>query len=279
MYWQCRDRRLQLDRPVVMGVLNVTPDSFFDGGKYARANAAIERGLEMQREGAAIIDIGGESTRPGAEPVADEVELQRILPVIERLAREPLVISVDTSKPAVMRAALRAGAHVVNDVMALRNPGGRECAVEFKAGVCLMHMQGVPRSMQQSPQYHDVVVEVGHFLAAERDSCMRAGIAPECIAVDPGFGFGKTAAHNLALLKDLAQLARLGAPLLVGLSRKSLIGHLIGDMDADRLYGGLGLAAYAATCGARIIRTHDVRATRQALDCVGAALRGTTIEA
>jgi dihydropteroate synthase len=277
MHWLCRDRRLELDRPVVMGVLNVTPDSFSDGGKYAATEAAIAHGIAMLSEGAAIIDVGGESTRPGAEPVPESIELERILPVIERLSREPALISVDTSKPAVMRAALAAGAHIVNDVMALRSVGARQCAADLGAGVCLMHMQGVPRSMQRAPTYRDVVAEVLGFLTEQREACLAAGIGRERIAIDPGFGFGKTVDHNLTLLQALAQFAALEAPLIVGLSRKSLIGRLVGDADADRLAGGLGLAAYAAVRGARIIRTHDVKPTRQALDCVAAALQGSLL--
>jgi dihydropteroate synthase len=276
MYWQCRDRRLDLTRPVVMGVLNVTPDSFSDGGRYASIDQALARAAAMLQEGAAIIDVGGESTRPGAVPVEAEVELDRVLPTIAAIARElDVAISVDTSKPQVMRAAFAAGAHIANDVLALRAAGARECVAENGAGACLMHMQGTPSSMHQNPAYTDVVATVAAFLSTERQHCLAAGISADRLVLDPGFGFGKNNRHNLALLKDLPVLAALGSPLLVGLSRKSLIGHILNRPVADRVYGGLGLAAYAVMCGARIIRTHDVGPTVEALLCLGAAARGS----
>jgi dihydropteroate synthase len=275
MLWRCRHRTIDLTRPVVMGILNVTPDSFSDGGRFAETDAALERARQMVAEGAAIIDVGGQSTRPGALDVEESVEIARILPVIEGIAAGgDVAISIDTSKPAVMAAAVAAGACIINDVYALRAPGARAVAAETRAGVCLMHMQGEPRTMQESPHYNDVVAEVSEFLLRERHACVNAGIAAECIAFDPGFGFGKSLEHNLTLLKQLLQFAALGTPLLVGVSRKSVIGKILGKAVNDRLYGGLGLAALAVSRGARIIRTHDVGPTRDAIRCVSAVLQG-----
>jgi dihydropteroate synthase len=258
-----------------MGVLNVTPDSFSDGGRYSSIEAALERAARIVEEGAVIIDVGGESTRPGADAVDAATEIARVVPVIERIAAAwGIAISVDTSKPAVMEAAVAAGACIINDVYALRAPGARDCAARAEAGVCLMHMQGEPRTMQDSPHYDDVVAEVGAFLTHERDACIAAGIARDAIALDPGIGFGKRLQHNLTLLRDLARFAALEAPLLVGLSRKSLIGRILGRGADARLYGGLGLAALAVSSGARIIRTHDVAATRDAIGVVSAVLQG-----
>ncbi len=259
-----------------MGVLNMTPDSFYDGGRYAGLDAAVERAALMIAEGASIIDVGGESTRPGALAVEAAVERERVVPVIERIAAAfDVAISVDTSKPEVMAAAVAAGACIVNDVCALRAPGAREWAAAAGVGVCLMHMQGEPRIMQENPQYHDVVSEVSAFLRRERAACLSAGIAAEAIALDPGFGFGKRHEHNLALLKHLAHIAALGSPLLVGVSRKSLIGRVLGRPASERLYGGLGLAAWAVSVGARVVRTHDVAPTRDAIHMVSAVLKGT----
>jgi dihydropteroate synthase len=276
MQWQCRHRTIDLKRPVVMGILNVTPDSFSDGGRYADVDAAVERAAQMVAEGACIIDVGGESTRPGASGVDAAVERGRVVPVIERIAaRLDVAISIDSSKPEVMAAAVRAGACIVNDIQALRAPGARDWAATAGVGVCLMHMQGEPRTMQQHPEYHDVVAEVSGFLLRERTACLGAGIAREAIALDPGLGFGKGHEHNLALLKNLTHIAALGSPLLVGVSRKSLIGRILGRPTAERLYGGLGLAALAVSMGARVVRTHDVAATRDAILMVGAVLEGT----
>jgi len=264
-----------LARPVVMGILNVTPDSFSDGNRYASVDAALERAKAIADEGAAIIDVGGESTRPGAAAVDEAVEIERVVPVIEGIAAlSEIAISVDTSKPAVMAAAVAAGACIVNDVYALRAPGARSWAAAADVGVCLMHMQGEPRTMQDSPHYDDVVGEVCEFLARERAACIGAGIAPEAIALDPGIGFGKGLAHNLTLLKELARFAAQGAPLLVGVSRKSFVGRVLGRSVDERLYGGLGLAALAVMKGARIVRTHDVAATCDAIGMVSAVLRG-----
>jgi dihydropteroate synthase len=258
-----------------MGILNVTPDSFSDGSRHASTEAALERAARIVEEGATIIDVGGESTRPGAGAVDEAVEIARVVPVIEGIAAmSDIAISIDTSKPAVMAAAVAAGACIINDVYALRAPGARAFAADCGAGVCLMHMQGEPRTMQDNPQYDDVVAEVSEFLAHERDACVRSGIAREAIALDPGVGFGKGLVHNLALLKSLSQLAALGSPLLVGVSRKSFIGRVLGRSVEERLYGGLGLAALAVIEGARIIRTHDVAATRDTLGMVSAVLQG-----
>jgi dihydropteroate synthase len=258
-----------------MGILNVTPDSFSDGDSYAHPDAALDRAAVMVAEGAAILDVGGESTRPGAAGVEEAVELDRVVPVIERIARTlDVAISVDTSKPGVMAAATTAGACLVNDVYALRMPGARDWAAGAGVGVCLMHMQGEPRTMQQQPMYRDVVAEVCEFLLQRRAACLAAGIAQEAIAFDPGVGFGKGQEHNLALLKAVPRLAALGSPLLVGVSRKSFIGRILGRSVEDRLAGGLGLAALAVSMGARIIRTHDVAPTRDALRMVTAVLQG-----
>jgi len=259
-----------------MGILNVTPDSFSDGGRYAGLDAAVERAAQMVAEGASIIDVGGESTRPGALAVEAAVERARVVPVIERIAAGfDVAISVDSSKPEVMAAAVAAGACIVNDVYALRAPGSREWVAAAGVGVCLMHMQGEPRIMQENPRYHDVVAEVSAFLQRERAACLRAGIAAEAIALDPGIGFGKRHEHNLALLKHLAHIAALGSPLLVGVSRKSLIGRVLGRPTSERLYGGLGLAAWAVSMGARVVRTHDVAPTRDAIHMLSAVLEGT----
>lgn len=259
-----------------MGILNVTPDSFSDGGRYAGVDAAVERAAQMVTEGAAIIDVGGESTRPGAVAVDVAVERGRVVPVIERIAAGlDVAISIDSSKPPVMAAAVAAGACIVNDVYALRAPGAREWAAAAGVGVCLMHMQGEPRTMQERPEYHDVVADVTAFLLRERAACLGAGIAREAIALDPGLGFGKRPEHNLALLKNLAHIAALGSPLLVGVSRKSLIGQVLGRPTLERLYGGLGLAAWVVSMGARVVRTHDVAPTRDAIRMVSAVLEGT----
>jgi dihydropteroate synthase len=253
----------------------VTPDSSSDADRYSTVEAALERAASIVAEGAVIIDVGGESTRPGADGVAEAVEIARVVPVIEGIAAtSDVAISIDTSKPKVMAAAVAAGACIINDVYALRAPEARTVAAASQAGVCLMHMQGEPRTMQDNPHYVDVVAEVSEFLVQERDACVRAGIAVDSIALDPGLGFGKGLVHNLTLLKSLSHFAALGSPLLVGVSRKSFIGRVLGRPVDERLYGGLGLAALAAIEGARIIRTHDVAATRDALGMVSAVLQG-----
>jgi dihydropteroate synthase len=278
MQWRCRHRVIDLTRPVVMGILNVTPDSFSDGNRYASVDAALERAKAMAAEGAAIIDVGGESTRPGAAAVDEAVEIARVVPVIEGIAAaSDIAISIDTSKPKVMAAAVAAGACIVNDVYALRAQGARAWAAASEVGVCLMHMQGEPRTMQDNPHYDDVVAEVCEFLARERDACIQAGVAREAIVFDPGIGFGKGLAHNLTLLNELQRFAAMGAPLLVGVSRKSFIGRVLGRSVDERLYGGLGLAALAVMKGARIVRTHDVGATRDTIGMVSAVLQGIDV--
>ena len=263
----CAGRMLKLDRVRVMGIVNVTPDSFSDGGAHATPDAAVAHGLLLAGQGADILDVGGESTRPGAAAVPLQEELRRVLPVIERLARETaLPISVDTSHPEVMRAAVAAGAGFINDVRALQAPDALRVAAQLGVPVCVAHMQGEPRSMQQTPQYTDVVEDVHRFLAERLFACELEGISKSRVFVDPGFGFGKTLAHNLALLRALPRLASLGAGLVVGLSRKSMIGALTGVTDAGaRVVGSTAAALLAAQRGARIVRVHDVAATQQAL--------------
>jgi dihydropteroate synthase len=266
---------LGLERPVVMGVLNVTPDSFSDGGRFVRLDDAVERGVQMAQEGAAIIDIGGESTRPGAEPVGLDEELRRVIPVIARLrSRTQAVLSVDTSKPEVMHAAAAAGAAMINDVRALRGPGALEAAAMSGCAVCLMHMLGEPRTMQESPSYEDVVAEVRLFFEDRVETCLTAGLPAERIVLDPGFGFGKTLQHNLELLRHLSELAVHDLPVLAGLSRKSMVGTLTGRPTEERVHGSVALAVIAALNGASILRVHDVAATVDALQVV-AAVRGS----
>jgi len=249
----CRGRVLDLSRPVVMGVLNVTADSFSDGGNFRNFDAAVTQGAALVAQGAAIVDVGGESTRPGAEPVSVQEELDRVVPVIRALAsRLDVLISVDTMKPEVMREAAQAGAGLINDVLALGAPGAIEAAAASGAAVCLMHMQGTPRTMQQDPFYEDVVAEVDGFLRARAAACIAAGIAPERICIDPGFGFGKTMAHNLQLLAGLPRIAAGRQPVLVGLSRKSMLGKLTGRPVTERLAGSVALATIATLHGARI---------------------------
>ncbi len=262
----CAGRELRLDRPRIAGIVNVTPDSFSGDGR-ALADTAIAHGLKLAEEGADLLDIGGESTRPGAQEVSAADEIARIVPVIEALARRTaLPISVDTSKPEVMRAAVAAGAGMINDVYALRREGALDAAAELKVPVCLMHMLGEPRTMQDAPHYDDVVSDVRRFLAERIFACEMAGIDKKRIIVDPGFGFGKTLEHNLALLRTLDQFAALGVPLMVGLSRKAMIGALTGrEQHADRAAGSAAAALIAVQEGAAIVRVHDVAATRDAL--------------
>ncbi|HLA75469.1 MAG TPA: dihydropteroate synthase [Gammaproteobacteria bacterium] len=254
-----------------MGILNITPDSFSDGGHFLSPNAALTHARQMVAEGAAIIDVGGESTRPGAQAVSVAQELDRVIPVIEALRRElPLPISIDTSKSEVMQAAVAAGAGMINDVRALRGEGALVMAAQLNreqsVPVCLMHMQGEPGNMQQNPHYQDVVAEVKTFLAGRIKACVEAGIPHDRLLIDPGFGFGKALVHNLRLLKQLNSLSELGVPMLVGLSRKRMIGELLNATTIEqRLYGSLALATLAAWQGAAIIRAHDVRATVEAL--------------
>ncbi len=263
----CAGRRLRLDRARVVGILNVTPDSFSDGGAYDNVEAAVAHGLRMAEEGADMLDVGGESTRPGAADVSVEDELRRVLPVIEQLvARTTLPIAIDTSKPEVMRAAVASGAGMINDVFALRRDGALDAAAELGVPVCLMHMQGEPRDMQSDPQYDDVVGEVHRFLTDRLFACELAGIDKRKVLVDPGFGFGKTLQHNLALLCALDRFGNLGAGVYAGLSRKGMIGTLTGKSDpADRLAGSVAAALIAVQRSARLVRVHDVAATVDAL--------------
>jgi dihydropteroate synthase len=256
-----------------MGIVNVTLDSFSDGGRHFDLARALDHARAMHADGADIVDVGGESTRPGAREVPVDEELARVLPVVQRLAGEGIVVSVDTSKPAVMRAAIAAGASMINDVRALRAPGALEAVAGADVAVCLMHMQGEPATMQEDPRYGDVVVEVRGFLAARADACRAAGIAPGRIVIDPGFGFGKTLEHNVALLRGLPVLAALGYPVLAGLSRKGSLGVVTGRPASERLAGSLAAALAAVARGAALVRVHDVRETVDALK-VWTALHG-----
>lgn len=260
----CGRFHFMLDRPLVMGIVNITPDSFSDGGRYLSAEAAIDHALRLAEEGADILDLGGESTRPGAQAVSVEEELARVIPVIEGLRGAGVALSVDTMKPAVMRAALAAGADMVNDVHALRAPGALEVVAATAAGLCLMHMQGEPRTMQARPHYADVVAEVAAFLRQRVEAAECAGIARERILVDPGFGFGKTLEHNLALFKNLGRFADI-APVLVGVSRKSMLGVITGRETADRLAPSVAAALLAVAKGAKVIRVHDVKESVDAM--------------
>lgn len=255
-----------------MGILNLTPDSFSDGGRYLDPEQALTHALGMVEEGACIIDVGGESTRPGAQPVSLDEELARVIPIVERLVRTlPVPVSVDTSKPGVMREAVAAGAGMINDIMALREPGALEAAAEAAVPVCLMHMQGEPRTMQKAPSYGNLVDEVKAFLRQRMEAGMAAGIARHNLIIDPGFGFGKRLEHNLTLLKELRTFQELAVPVLVGISRKSMIGAIIGDRPVDqRLMGSIAAAVVATMEGAAIIRAHDVRETVEALKVVSA---------
>ncbi|MEO8974931.1 MAG: dihydropteroate synthase [Casimicrobiaceae bacterium] len=258
-------RSLDVSTPRVMGVLNVTADSFSDDGLAHDAVWALARARQMIADGADIIDIGGESTRPGAEPIGVDEELHRIVPLVQALAADGALVSVDTMKPEVMRAAIGAGAAMVNDVRALLAPDALDVLADGDAAVCLMHMQGEPRTMQVAPVYADVVREVREFLAGRARACIAAGIARERIVVDPGFGFGKTLAHNLALLRELASIVTLGFPVLAGLSRKSMLGALAGRDVGERTAASIAAALAAIAHGASIVRVHDVRATVDAI--------------
>jgi dihydropteroate synthase len=266
-------RALAARRPLVCGILNVTPDSFADGGLFDSLERAVEHGCALAAEGADLIDIGGESTRPGSRPPTLAEELDRVVPVVESLARQiPVPLSVDTSRPEVMRAAVAAGASMVNDVRALQRPGSLAAVAELGVPVCLMHMQRSPQTMQEDPRYQDVVTEVRAFLAERIVACLGAGVRPEHLVIDPGFGFGKTLSHNVALLASLDAFTALGFPVMVGLSRKSMLGQLTGRPVGDRLPGSLAAALIAVQRGASVLRVHDVAATRDVLavlDAVG----------
>ena len=252
--------------PVIMGILNVTPDSFSDGGEFDRVDAAVARALEMQSQGASMIDIGGESTRPGAQPVDAAQEIERVVPVVKAIRQQSEIpISIDTSKPEVMKAAVQAGANLVNDVNALQAEGAVECCAELAVPVCLMHMQGEPRTMQQNPEYKDVVIDVRDFLQERAQVCIDAGIAQNQILLDPGFGFGKTLAHNLQLLSRLNEFCELDFPVLVGVSRKSMFGAILDRPVDERVIGSVAAAVIAYGKDARWFRVHDVVETSDAL--------------
>lgn len=268
MRWMLPKGPFELEgMPRLMGIVNVTPDSFSDGGEFFSVDKAVAQGLKLAEQGADILDIGGESTRPGADAVSEDEELRRVVPVVERLSREAsLPISIDTSKAAVAREAMAAGASIINDVTGFEGDVQMlQVAVETRAAVCLMHMQGSPRTMQASPRYDDVVADVMRYLADRRDQLEEAGIARERIALDPGIGFGKTLEHNLMLLREIRRFHELGCPLLVGHSRKSFIGAVLGDAERDRLGGTVGVSVALATAGVHILRVHDVAAVRDAL--------------
>jgi len=270
------NQQFDLSRAIVMGILNVTPDSFSDGGRFDRVEQALEHAMRMQQEGADIIDIGGESTRPGASSVTVDEELERVIPVIRAIRQQTsLPISIDTSKPEVMRAAVGEGANMVNDVNALQAKGALEACTELNVPVCLMHMQGEPRTMQQDPKYGDVVQDVADFLQQRCLESMEAGIDRSNIVIDPGFGFGKTLQHNLSLLDGLESICALELPLLVGISRKSMLGAILDKPVSERLYAGIAATVIAYNKGARLFRVHDVAPTRDAL-AVCDALQHTT---
>lgn len=262
---RCGRFRLTLDRPLIMGVVNVTPDSFYDGGRHASTVAAIAHARRLAEEGADLLDVGGESSRPGSEAVSLDEELARVLPVLDGLRDLEVPISVDTTKPAVMQAAIAGGAAMINDITALGAPGALEAVAASEAAVCLMHMRGAPKTMQAEPVYADVVAEVRDFLAARIAACVAAGIARERITIDPGFGFGKTVEHNLTLLRKLGAVVALGVPVLAGWSRKSTLGRITGRAPEERLASSLAAALIAVQHGARIVRVHDVAATRDVL--------------
>jgi len=268
---------LDLTRPRVMGILNVTPDSFSDGGRFLDRTLAIAHARAMLADGADLVDVGGESTRPGAVPVGEAEEIDRVVPVIEALVSDGAIVSVDTMKPAVMRAAIAAGASMDNDVRALREPGALEAVAQGGAAVCLMHMRGTPASMQEAPEYVDVVADVRGFLMSRAGACEAAGIARERIAIDPGFGFGKTKAHNLALLARLGDIAALGYPVLAGLSRKSTLGAITGRPEEGRVAASVAAALIAVERGASILRVHDVQETVDALKVLHAVVHAGDI--
>lgn len=269
MIFFCGKYQLDLSTSRVMGILNVTPDSFSDGGRYASTNKAVEHALQLIEEGADILDIGGESTRPGATPVSLNEELSRVIPVIEALVKIVKVpLSIDTYKPEVMRTAISAGVDIVNDINALQAPTALDVVSASNVGVCLMHMQGTPQTMQLDPQYKDVLAEVNAFLTARLQATIAAGINKNRILLDPGFGFGKRTVHNITLLQHLRHIASIGQPLLVGLSRKSVLGQMLGDNKTDRVSASIATSVIAAMKGANILRVHDVKATVDALKVV-----------
>ncbi len=268
---QCAEKEISLDSPIVMGILNVTPDSFSDGGLFNHIDSALYQAEKMHSDGALIIDVGGESTRPGAGSVSAAEEMDRVIPIIEKICRElDVVISIDTSKASVMIEAAKAGAGMINDVNALRGIGALKAAQATGLPVCLMHMKGEPRTMQAKPEYKDVVAEVKDFLSQRVELCLQQGITKEQIIIDPGFGFGKTLAHNISLFKQLEEFNKLGCPILVGASRKTMIGQITGKEVDDRLAGSVTLAAMASLNGASILRVHDVAETVDAIKIAAA---------
>ena len=271
MQLNCKSKLLNLSRPQVMGVLNVTPDSFSDGGRFYDVSNALRQAEQMVAEGATIVDVGGESTRPGADIVSQQEELDRVLPVIEAIVREfPVVVSIDTYKAEVMREAVACGAGIINDVNALRGDGALSVAAQADVPVCLMHMQGQPKTMQENPQYENVVDSVMSFFGQRIADCEAVGISKENIILDPGFGFGKALQHNLHLMNSLEQFKQLGCSILVGVSRKSMIGAVLDKPVEQRLYGSIALASLAVWLGAKIIRAHDVAATMDAIQMIDA---------
>jgi dihydropteroate synthase len=270
IFLQCGKYQLTFDRPLIMGVINVTPDSFSDGGSYNTVQSAIDHGLCLIEEGADILDIGGESTRPGAAEVGLDEELKRVIPVIEGLAHARIPLSIDTNKPRVMIEAVHAGADMINDVNALQAKGALEAAAETQAAVCLMHKKGDPISMQKNPVYENVLAEIGGFLETRINAAQQAGISASRLVIDPGFGFGKTMEHNLAILRQLDHFKRFNLPLMVGISRKSMLGNITGRSVEQRVYASITAAFWAALKGANIIRVHDVAATCDAMKILAA---------
>ncbi len=278
MLLPCLDKTLDLTRPNVMGILNVTPDSFSDGGRFFDRSAAVDHATTMVEHGADIIDVGGESTRPQAKRISTQEELDRVIPVIESLSGVKAVVSVDTSNPHVMEAAVSAGAGFINDVRALSRDGAVPAAAACRVPVCLMHMQGTPQTMQSDPKYDNVVSEVSRYLAERKSACIAGGIAEKNIVLDPGFGFGKTLAHNLSLLRNLEKLKSLNTPLLVGLSRKSMLQQITGRSAQDRVSGSLALALLAVAGGANIVRVHDVAETVDVMRVFSAVNHDATLK-
>ena len=273
MIYHCGRFQLDLTIPRVMGIVNVTPDSFSDGGKFNTTDKAIQHALALVEEGADILDIGGESTRPGATPVPLDEELKRVIPVIQGLRDVGVPLSIDTYKPEVMRAAIEAGADIVNDVCALQEPNALEIVAPSQVGICLMHMQGRPQTMQADPNYDNVVQEVAEFLASRLKAAEQAGIDRSRIVLDPGFGFGKRTAHNLTLLNEMQAIQALGQPLLVGLSRKSVLGQVLGSNVDERLHASIAASVISVMKGASIVRVHDVKPTVDALKIVAAVMK------
>ncbi|HTE15349.1 MAG TPA: dihydropteroate synthase [Burkholderiales bacterium] len=273
MFLKCGKFKLSLTRPLIMGVLNVTPDSFSDGGKYIELNQILTRANALTAEGADVIDIGGESTRPGAAPVSLEEERRRVLPALERLAGGGVPVSIDTHKPALMREAIASGASMINDVSGFRDAGAFEAVADSGVAICIMHMQGEPRTMQQNPHYDNIISDVSGYLADRVHAAEAAGIARERIVIDPGFGFGKTLEHNLTLLRELRTFRALGCAVLAGLSHKTMLGKITGRDPAERVYASVSAAMIAVQNGAQMVRVHDVAATRDALAVLAAVGR------